>query len=461
MEENPDSLFSRTDLRKITGARVTVVGLARSGIAAANLLTQQGARVRVSEMKNMPDSLEAISKLLPAVEIETGGHKRETFLKAQLIVVSPGVPWNLPLLEEARIAGIPIYSEIEIASCFTKVPIIAITGTNGKTTTTYLVGKFLEASNKIIVKTGNIGFPLSQAIIEDRGTDFFVTEISSFQLEGIKTFQPTISSILNISDDHYDRHTNFQEYLSQKIKIFQNQNPNQFLVLNGDDRVLKPLANKARPSTWLFSKHSVLQQGSFLENGKIIFSHNQQREEIFPINKIKLLGIHNLENVLAAITIASLAGASKTAIRTVLNEFEGLPHRIELVRVLNGVSFINDSKGTNIGATLKSLESFPRPIILIAGGRDKGGNFLLLKQLIEEKVKKLILIGESKELIKRALDYASFISEAEDLESAVHLAAQVSCAGDIVLLSPACSSFDMFANYEERGKVFKKAVLAL
>lgn len=461
MEEKSPLWFSDNSDTKVAGLTVTVAGMARSGVAIANLLAKLGAKVKVSDVKGAPDLMREISKLSKGIEIEAGGHKRDTFLKSQLIVVSPGVPWNLQLLEEARLQGIPVFSEIEMASRLTRVPIIAITGTNGKTTTTTLVGKFLETSGKRIVLTGNIGFPLSQAILEEKGADFFVTEISSFQLEGIQTFKPLISSILNISDDHYDRHFDLQEYLSQKIKIFQNQDSSHFLVLNGDDGILKPLVERTRASTWLFSRRSALRRGAFIEQGEIILSHDSQRESICSIGDIKLLGVHNLENVLAAITIAYLAGASKTAMRFVLSQFNGLPHRMELVTIKEGVTFVNDSKGTNIGATLKSLESLDGPIILIAGGRDKGGNFLWLKEPIEKRVKKLILIGEAKELIKQALGQYPFVTESEDLESAVIMAAQAASPGDIVLLSPACASFDMFANYEERGEVFKRAVLAL
>jgi UDP-N-acetylmuramoylalanine--D-glutamate ligase len=442
--------------------KVLVVGLARTGVAAVRFLAGRGARVKVSDAKpagELGAALEALGGL--PVEWELGGHTLPTFLKADLIVVSPGVPMDVEPLAKARAEGIPVMSEVELASRFLRRPLIAITGTNGKTTTTTLIGEMLRASGKSAFVGGNIGNPLIEYVGTPQKEEWVVAEISSFQLEGTLKFRPKISALLNITEDHLDRYPNFQEYIRAKGMIFQNQDREDWAVLNADDPLTFQFAHRVECQVILFSAQRPVPVGSFLEKGGISFQGADGKKTRFSLERLKIRGAHNLENLMAAITACMICGCAPEALQGVIDEFPGLEHRLEWVRDMDGVTFFNDSKGTNVGAVVKSLVSFQRPILLIAGGRDKGGDYGPLKRLIAERVKGMALIGEAKEGMDGALGGLTETVKVDTLEDAVHWAFSKAVPGDVVLLSPACSSFDMFENYQERGKRFKSIVYGL
>jgi UDP-N-acetylmuramoylalanine--D-glutamate ligase len=447
------------DLR---GKKVLVVGSARTGVAAVRFLAGRGARVKVSDAKPAGDLGAALKALgdVP-VEWELGGHTLPTFLKADLIVVSPGVPMDVEPLAKARAEGIPVMSEVELASRFLRRPLIAITGTNGKTTTTTLIGEMLRASGKSAFVGGNIGNPLIEYVGTQQEEEWVVAEISSFQLEGTLKFRPKISALLNITEDHLDRYPNFQEYIRAKGRIFQNQHKEDWAVLNADDPLTFQFAHRVECQVVLFSAQRRVPVGSSLEKGGISFQGTDGKETTFSLERLKIRGAHNLENLMAAINSCMICGCPPEALQGVIDEFPGLEHRLEWVRDMDGVSFFNDSKGTNVGAVVKSLVSFQRPILLIAGGRDKGGDYGPLKKLIAERVKGMALIGEAKEGMEGALGGLTETVKVDTLEDAVHWAFSKAAPGDVVLLSPACSSFDMFENYQERGKRFKSIVYGL
>ncbi len=445
----------------LNGRKVLVVGLARTGLATAKFLKAKGSMVSTTEMKPREEMREAIQELEgEGFLMEWGGHQTETFLKQDLIVVSPGVDLKIEPIQAAAKKGIRILSEIELASQFIDIPIIAVTGTNGKTTTTLLIGEMLKEEGKRVGVGGNVGDPL---ILFAEGRDrweVLVVEISSFQLEAIEDFRPKISVLLNITEDHLDRYTGYEEYIEAKARIFANQNSGDVAVLNGDDPIVLGFREKVKAKKILFSLRKRLSEGAY-SNGDNIVLKLGAKEEKYSLAKTPLKGIHNVENMMAALTTARVYGCSKKAIETVLNRFEGLEHRLEFVREIKGVRFYNDSKGTNVGSVVKSLQGFSEPVILIAGGKDKNGDLNPLRELIQSRVKQLILIGEAKERMNRELGDLTDTAMTKTLEEAVLLAYQTAKKGDVVLLSPACSSFDMFKDYKERGKVFKDAVKGL
>ncbi len=445
----------------LNGRKVLVVGLARTGLATAKFLKAKGSMVSTTEMKPREEMREAIQELEgEGFLMEWGGHQTETFLKQDLIVVSPGVDLKIEPIQAAAKKGIRILSEIELASQFIDIPIIAVTGTNGKTTTTLLIGEMLKEEGKKVGVGGNVGDPL---ILFAEGRDrweVLVVEISSFQLEAIEDFRPKISVLLNITEDHLDRYTGYEEYIEAKARIFANQNSGDVAVLNGDDPIVLGFREKVKAKKILFSLRKRLSEGAYANGDNIILKLGA-KEEKYSLAKTPLKGIHNVENMMAALTTARVYGCSKKAIETVLNRFEGLEHRLEFVREIKGVRFYNDSKGTNVGSVVKSLQSFSEPVILIAGGKDKNGDLNPLRELIQSRVKQLILIGEAKERMNRELGDLTDTAMTKTLEEAVLLAYQTAKKGDVVLLSPACSSFDMFKDYKERGKVFKDAVRGL
>ena len=442
----------------LNGRKVLVVGLARTGLATAKFLKDKGSMVSTTEMKPREEMREAIQELEgEGFLMEWGGHQTETFLKQDLIVVSPGVDLKIEPIQAASKKGIRILSEIELAYQFIDIPIIAVTGTNGKTTTTLLIGEMLKEEGKKVGVGGNVGDPL---ILFAEGGDrweVLVVEISSFQLEAIEDFRPRISVLLNITEDHLDRYTSHEEYIEAKARIFANQNSGDVAVLNGDDPIVLGFREKVKAKKILFSLRERLSEGAYA-NGDNIVLELGAKEEKYSLAKTPLKGIHNVENMMAALTAARVYGCSKKAIETVLNRFEGLEHRLEFVREIKGVRFYNDSKGTNVGSVVKSLQSFSEPVILIAGGKDKNGDLSPLRELIQSRVKQLILIGEAKERMNRELGDLTDTAMTKTLEEAVLVAYQTAKKGDVVLLSPACSSFDMFKDYKERGKVFKDAV---
>jgi UDP-N-acetylmuramoylalanine--D-glutamate ligase len=446
----------------LKGKKVLVVGLARTGVAAVRFLAEKAAKVKVSEAKSA-EELEAPLKILTGLPVkwELGGHTLPFFLDAELIVISPGVPMDLKPLAQARARGIPVMSEVELAFRFLRRPLVAVTGTNGKTTTTTLIGEMLRASGKSAFVGGNIGTPLIEYVQTEQKDEWVVAEISSFQLEGTLKFRPAIGILLNITEDHLDRYPNFQEYIRAKAMIFENQGKEDYALLNADDPLTFQFAHRVESQVILFSAQRAVPVGGFLEKGAIFFQGADGQKERFGLDRMKIKGAHNLENLMAAITACKICDCPRESIQKVIDEFQAIEHRLEWVRDINGVSFFNDSKGTNVGSVVKSLMSFQKPILLIAGGRDKGGDYSPLKKLIAQKVKGMALIGEAKERICAALGGLTETVKVDTLEEAVHWAFSKAAAGDVVLLSPACSSFDMFENYQERGKRFKTIVHGL
>lgn len=446
----------------VSGKKILIVGMARSGLASAAFLARRGARVKVTEKRAATDLRSEIEQLESlGVEVEAGGHLLESFLTADSIVASPGVPLRIMELQRARQAGVEIISEIELASRFIQGRIIGITGSNGKTTTTTLVGEILSAAHFPVQVGGNIGTPLISLVESSHPSSITVVELSSFQLEAIPTFRPDVAVILNITPDHLDRYDSLDDYARAKINIFSNQAASDYAVLNWEDPRLKRLAPSLRPRVCWFSNSSPVNPGVYFDGRDVVWHAEGKRQQIISQREIQIKGLHNLENITAAASAAMLVGAMPAWIREGVAGFKGVEHRLEPVAEIRGVQFYNDSKATNTDATQKALESFPQGIILILGGRDKAGDFSVLRQLIQQRVSTVILLGEASVKIRSQLEGAAPMRQAVDMEDAVQQACQQAVAGNVVLLAPACASFDMFKNYEHRGKVFKEAVLRL
>ena len=443
---------------EIKGKKVLVLGLARTGRECARFLAQRGASVQVTDVRS-EEELKQEMETLAALPIRyfLGGEDPDWLEGVDIIVPSPGVPAENVLLKEGSRRGIKILSEIEFACRFLRAPLVAITGTNGKSTTTTLVGEMLKASGGKVFVGGNIGTPLIGFVGGD--WEWGVVEVSSFQLEWIEEFRPRISVLLNLTEDHLDRYPNFRAYCQAKQRIFEAQAENDIAILSRDDRLVWEMRKRIRARVVSFG-FSEVDDGVFVAAHEMIW-RDGSREEKFPLSRVKIHGVHNVENMMAAIAAAKSAGVSASAIQKVLEEFPGLEHRLEFVREKDGVRYYNDSKGTNVGAVVKSLASFSGPVILLAGGVDKGGDYGILRQEIRQKVRRLVLFGEAQEIIARALGDLTETVIVENLEAAVGDAFAHARAGEVVLLSPACSSFDMFRNYAERGQVFKSLVQAL
>jgi len=437
--------------------RVTVVGMARSGVAAARSLDELGAIVTVTDKKPVDQLAEQIKALGNGrVTVVAGGHPDRIFIETDLIVLSPGVP-KIPQIELALRHGAKVISELELAWLMSGSPYVGITGTNGKSTVTTLVGLMLEQSKKKVLVAGNIGNALTEDPQLLTGQDWIVAELSSFQLEDIETFRPRVATVLNITQDHLDRYSTITEYGEAKARIFMNQRREDFLVLNFDDPRVKAFTNRTSATVVPFSRLQRFNPGACVFDGDLLFNGRR----IIGMDEIKIKGVHNLENALAAVAVSLCAGADSRAVAAVLREFPGLEHRLEFVREKDGITYINDSKGTNVGAVVKSVEGFTQPVILIAGGLDKGSDFSPLNDLFKKKVKLLILIGKAADKMAEVLGTANETLFAKTLQDAVTLASHRAQAGDVVLLSPACASFDMFRDFEDRGKQFKEAVKAL
>ncbi|PYP88495.1 MAG: UDP-N-acetylmuramoyl-L-alanine--D-glutamate ligase [Candidatus Angelobacter sp. Gp1-AA117] len=447
---------------ELKNKRVLVVGLGRSGVAAAIFLQQQGARVTVSDTRTEAELQKEIPALLDrGISLETGRHAERTFRDQDLIVVSPGVPSDQPQLQHARTLGIPVIGEVELACRFLQGKIIAITGSNGKTTTTTLVGEILGKSGRKTLVGGNIGTPVISLAGQSSPDSFVVLEISSFQLETIQQFRPWIAAILNITPDHLDRHGTFQAYVDAKARIFENQQASDFAVLNADDPTSAGLKSKLKGASYWFSRKQGVENGACLKNDQIVFLSNGQETEVLPVSDIHLKGAHNLENVLAAVCVGMIAGCEPQQVRKAVAEFRGVEHRLEPVATLNGVSFYNDSKATNVDATIKALESFPGNIHIILGGKDKGSDYTVLNSLLRSRTKAAYLIGAAAEKIKSHIQGSTQLIYSGTLDRAVRQAFEAAAPGDVVLLAPACASFDQFENYEQRGRIFKELVHAL
>jgi len=442
----------------VKNKNVLVVGLARSGVSAANLLYKLGANVTGTDEKGEDALSDNVKKLEKGISLKLNGHDSVNINGIDLTIISPGVPWDSPFLNKIREKGIRIMSEVEFAFQQLQAPFIAITGTNGKTTTTTLTGEILKRGGKKVFVGGNIGNPLCEEVLNGGKSELVLSEISTFQMEGSETFKPYISAILNITPDHLDRHESMDEYIELKKRVFINQDENDYMILNLDDEITAGFSTEVRGKKVFFSRLKEVENGAFVREDKIIFKNDGREETVCSLKDLKLIGVHNIENTLASVAISGICGISGKIMRDVISEFKGIKHRMELVREIRGIRFINDSKGTNVGATVKSLQSFNEPIILIAGGKDKGSDYLPLKGLIEERVKFLILIGDAKKKIAKSLNGFKNKIEADTLENAVKEGYKRAKNGDIVLLSPACASFDMFRDYEDRGEQFKEIV---
>lgn len=446
----------------LANKRVLVVGLGKSGVASALFLKKHGARVTVSDAKPEDQLRSEIPLLLDhGITVETGGHGDRTFRGQDLIVVSPGVPVDAPHLVQARALGEPVIGEIELAAQFLPGPIVAITGSNGKTTTTTLVGEILGAGGLPTVVGGNIGTPAISLVERATANTWAVLEVSSFQLETVQTFRPRIAVILNITPDHLDRHRTFEAYAGAKARIFENQQSDDFAVLNEDDPACVNLAKRVNAQLFWFSRQKEVQRGAWLSGGRILFRDAARQQEIMLVADIPLKGAHNVENALAGVCVGMLVGSSPERIREAIRNFKAVEHRLEFVARIRNVDYYNDSKATNVDATIKALESFPANIHLILGGKDKGSDYSVLNDLLRKRVKRVYTIGAAAPKIESQIKEAADIFHAETLEKAIRRAAQDAKPNDIVLLAPACASFDQFDSYEHRGKVFKDVVKSL
>jgi UDP-N-acetylmuramoylalanine--D-glutamate ligase len=446
----------------VTNKRVLVVGLGKSGVASALFLKVHGARVTVSDTKSTDELKSEIPALLDqGITVETGGHGERTFREQDLIVVSPGVPVNAPLLVQARGLGEKVIGEIELAAEFFPGKIVAITGSNGKTTTTTLAGEILATGGLSVVVGGNIGTPAISLVDRATADTTAVLEVSSFQLETIQTFRPRIAVVLNVTPDHLDRHRTFAVYTDAKARIFENQRPDDFAVLNADDPTCVALAERTKAKVFWFSRKQEVKQGSYVREGQILFRDAKRQQEVMLLSEIPLKGAHNVENVLAAVCVGTLSGVELGKIRKAVAAFKAVEHRLEYVATVRGVEYYNDSKATNVDATIKALESFPANIHLILGGKDKGSDYSLLNDLLRQRAKRVYTIGAAAAKIEGQIKGAAEIVHAETLENAIKRASETAQAGDIVLLAPACASFDQFRSYEHRGKVFKDVVKAM
>jgi UDP-N-acetylmuramoylalanine--D-glutamate ligase len=446
----------------VRGKRVLVVGLARSGFSAALALARRGAVVTVTDLKSPSEFRDLLPQLVKGkVGLELGSQRQETFLRQEVIVISPGVPWDLPQLEAARRRLIPIYPEVEAATWFLEGTLVGITGSNGKTTTTALLGDMLRASRFPTFVGGNIGTALSSAVDHASPGTMFVTELSSFQLEGIQELCPHVAVVLNLSPNHLDRHPNLEAYAQAKRQIFHNQRFGDFAILNADDPWVAALQATVPSQPVLFSRQRELASGVFVSGGRIYYRLRHLERALFETRDVALRGDFNLENVLAATAAACVLGADFAAIRKALREFRGVEHRLEFVGEIKGVDFYNNSKATSVDATVKSLEAFERGVHLILGGKDKGAPYTPLIPLIKERVRQVLLIGAAAREIARQLSGSGKLVHAGDLATAVREAFVRSRPGDTVLLAPACSSFDQFKDYEQRGRVFKELVRQL
>jgi UDP-N-acetylmuramoylalanine--D-glutamate ligase len=449
---------------ELKNKRVLVVGLGKSGIAAALFLRDKGARVTVSDSRSAKELEEQIPALLDAgVMVETGGHGLLTFRRQDLIVVSPGVPYDTPELTQSRAFGIPIVGELELACQYLQGQITAVTGSNGKTTTTSLIGKIFADIGRDTLVGGNIGVPVMELIERSSVGTMNVLEVSSFQLETVEDFAPHIAVVLNITPDHLDRHGSFENYAAMKARITAKQTPSDFLVLNGEDKPTQMIAGKTQAQVFWFSARRPIKQGAFVHGESIVFVPREggPTEPIMPVSEIPLKGAHNVENVLAAVCATRLGGVSAEQIRAAVRSFAAVEHRLEFVAEVRGVGYYNDSKATNVDATKKALEAFPGGIHLILGGKDKNSDYTELSDLIRARVKTVATIGSAAEKIERHLAGVTKIVSAGTLAAAVRTASESATAGDVVLLAPACASFDQFDNYEHRGRTFKEIVREL
>ncbi|MBN1895369.1 UDP-N-acetylmuramoyl-L-alanine--D-glutamate ligase [bacterium] len=444
----------------IAGRRVTVLGAARSGMAAALLARRHGALVQVSEKAPVDEKIEEAGILQQlGIPAEFGGHTDAVFA-ADTWIVSPGIPDQDPFILKARKKGIPVFGELEVSSWFCRCPIIAVTGSNGKSTTTAWIGEMVRAQGRPVVVAGNIGMPFSKEVEDTVPEGLAVLEVSNFQLETVRTFKPKAALFLNLTPDHLNRHGTLEAYGAIKARIFENQDEGDYHVINGRDGAVLDLARGVRSRRAVFNGETGVDCG-FVRSGEIVFRIQDTEEILLPVRELGIPGEHNVQNALAAGLAARLCGISANSVRKALAEFRGLSHRMETVRTLDGALYVNDSKATNVDSVAYALGSYENPVILIAGGRDKDSDFSTLLPLIRRKVKAVVLIGEAADKMEKAFRGASRLLRAGSLEEAVIQSRNLAVPGDVVLLSPACASFDMFKNFEERGDRFRSFVEGL
>jgi UDP-N-acetylmuramoylalanine--D-glutamate ligase len=446
---------------ELKGKRVLVVGLARTGVATALFCAGRGSRVTATESRTEAQIGEAVAKLRAAgVTLELGGHHNDTFVEQDLIVPSPGVPADFSQLVMARNAGVKTWSEIELAYRFLRGSLVGITGSNGKTTTTALIEHILRGAGLPTLLAGNIGTPLISLVEQAKKNTVTVVELSSFQLELIETFRPNVGLFLNLTPDHLDRHHTLKAYAAAKARIFENQTVDDAAILNADDGASASYA-PLKPRVYWFSRKQRVAQGAYLRGEEVVLRIDGEDHTVIRRGEIPLVGAHNLENVLAATIATKLAGAEVPAIAAGVRSFAGVAHRLEFVAEINGVRYYNDSKATNVDATLKALDAFPGRILIILGGKDKDSDYTVMQQPLREKAILGLLIGAAAEKIEKQIAGSVAIERAGTIQRAVEIAAHTAHPGDIVLLAPACASFDQFENYEQRGRTFKDLVRRL
>lgn len=443
------------------GKKALVCGMARSGIAAAKLLNRLGARVTLQDMKKREEiSADVLALEGEGIVLYTGANPDEIACAQDLIVLSPGIPCDLPFIAAAEEAGIEVISEVELAYRLTPCPITAITGTNGKTTTTTLTGEIMETAYSGTAVVGNIGIPYSEEVERLTEKDWVVAEISSFQMEKAKEFHPHISAVLNITPDHLNRHKTMDVYIAMKERVFAKQTAADFCILNHGDEACRKMADKTAAKVFFFDSSETLAEGIYLDGDAIEVRWGAINETLIHVDELQILGVHNYENVMAAAAMGICAGIALDTIRAVLKGFAGVAHRIEYVATVDGVDYYNDSKGTNVDASIRAVLAMKKPIVLIGGGYDKGSSFDEWTKLFPGRVKHLVLIGVTAPKVRASAEKFGFtaISDCETFEEAVDLCREKAEDGDCVLLSPACASWGMFDNYEQRGDMFKEQV---
>ena len=443
----------------VRGKKISVIGMARSGVAVAGLLNSKGATLFVSDNGKKENLESEIAQLAEEnIPHEIGRHTERVY-DCSLLVISPGVPSHAPVVVEAQKRNIKVVSELEIGSLFCKASIVAITGSNGKTTTTTLLGRVLGDAKKKHVVAGNIGTAFSSVVLELAPTDIAVLEVSSFQLDHIETFRPRISVILNITEDHMDRYEHSMEkYAASKARVFENQRGDDVLIYDADDEWCRKEAALAKCRTFGFSLKSKRDEGAFVEKGLLVTVIDGKRTEVIPCDEISIKGMHNLYNSMAATLVGQLLGVGSASIRSTLKNFKGVEHRLEFVREVDGVRYYNDSKATNVDSVWYALQAFNEPIVLLLGGRDKGNDYSRLTDPVKNRVKAIVAIGESADKVEKAFQETTSVTRVDSMDGAIQKAKSLSVSGDVVLLSPACASFDWFRNYEHRGQVFKELV---
>jgi UDP-N-acetylmuramoylalanine--D-glutamate ligase len=438
--------------------KIVVIGMGKTGLSTVRFLGGQGARVIATDEKPPEKWGTEFEQIVGGDWLSTGIYNAGILDGVSMVVPSPGVPPVSEILQAAVKTNIPVISEVELAYHFIKAPVLAVTGTNGKTTTTTLLGEILSRAGKKVFVGGNIGNPLIEFAGTNQVADFVVAEISSFQLQWIEKFRPFVAMLLNVTCDHVNYHGSFAEYRRIKARVFENQTKSEYAILNAEDPEQKSMAASIRAQVAAFSSKSELPTGIFIQDGNVVLRNPVLGEEKYPLDMIKIPGLHNVENVMAALMAARFCGCSRESIIDTISEFSGLPHRIEFAGEKKAVRYYDDSKGTNVGSVIRALDTFSTPVILLLGGRDKDGDFHNLKPLLAAKAKQVILFGEARDRIASLIGKSVPIVKEPTLLGAIQSASKSASAGDVVLLSPGCASFDEFENYKERGNYFKKVV---